>query len=652
MPAPRNDLPTTIQLSDAVTFDVAETLTAADGAGEPVKIKTFSATVYTGAEMKPKSFYGSCVIVDLDGMTVKDTMPALRSHDPEKIVGHTTAVVNNGKTVKVQGKMSGVGDDAKEIVALIANGFPWQMSVGANIERTEYVEAGATAVVNGKKFAGPGYVVRQSSLYEVSFVALGADGATNAKIAASRSDHSMTPEEIAAMREKALKDQREAAAEESNRISAINRVCAEQGNPLHNATDTVAALAIREGWTVERATERAELVALRAGRANINTGTGGARDGGAINPDVMQCALMSAAKLPGVEKLFAGPVLEQSHKQYKGRASLQEIILQCARANGYHGSHRFAGNERSILQAAFSSADISGILSGTVNKFLMEGYNSVDLSYQKLAVKRTVTDFKTVTSYRLTTGAELEEVAPDGVIPHGQLGEESYPNQAKTLAKMFAVTYQDLRNDDIGAISAVPKKLGRGGILALNKRFWTAYLATLSTFYTTGRGNVISGGTSTLTAVGLGLAYAAYLNLKDGDNENNPLGVMPKFLVVGPSLAVAAMTLNQSTQFNTGGAATTAQVPNANIFAGKFEPVISSYVENTTITGAVAGQWFLQADPNDEPLMEIAYLDGVEYPTVESAETDFNTLGIQMRGVFHVGVARQSYRGAIRAVGS
>lgn len=650
------ELPTTLELSASVDFDAVESLTAADGASEPSKVKTFSANVYTGAEMKPPGFYGSRVIIDLEGMRVKDTMPVLRDHDAGRIVGHTTAVANTGKAIKVQGKMSGVGEDTQEIIALSANEFPWQMSVGANVERTEYVEGGATVVVNSKKFSGPGYVVRQSSLYEVSFVALGADGATNAKVSAARSDNYMTPEEIEALRLKALKDQREAAAEEEDRISGIRRVCAQHGDPLHSATDgrtvTVAAHAIREGWTVERATERAELVALRANRANVNTGTGGARDSGPINADVLCCAAMAAGKLNNVDKLFSAQVQEAAHKQFRGRISLQELILHCARANGYHGSHRFAGNESTILRAAFSSSEISGILSNVANKFMMEGYNSVDLSYQRLAAKRSVNDFKTVTSYRLTAGAELEEIAPDGVIPHGQLGEESYPNQAKTLAKMFAITYQDLRNDDMGAISAVPRKLGRGGILALNKRFWTAYLATMSTFYTTARGNVISGGTSTLTAVGLGLAYAAFLNMKDGDNDNNPLGVVPKYLVVGPSNAVAAMSLNQSTQFNSGGAATTAQIPNVNVFAGKFEPVISPYVENPKITGAVAGQWFLQADPNDEPLMEIAYLDGVEFPTVESAETDFNTLGIQMRGVFHVGVARQSYRGAVRAVGS
>jgi len=647
-----HSLPSTIELTCPVEFETADVVQA-EGGAEPVKVKTFAGVAYTGAEMKPNGFYGSRVIVDLEGMQVQDTMPVFRSHDSDRIVGHTTAVANTGKAVKVQGKMSGVGNDVDEITALSANGFPWQMSVGATVDRTEFVEAGTTVVVNKNKFAGPGYVVRQSRLYEVSFVALGADGATTAKVTAFRSDNSMTPEEIEAARKKAQQDQRDAAAEEEDRQAGIRRVCAQHGDPLHNATEnrTLAAHAIKEGWTVERAQERAELLAMRANRPHVNTGTGGARDGDRINADVMTCALMQAGSFGAIEAAFPAPVLEAAHKQYRGRASLQEIILQCARVNGYHGSHRFAGNERAILQAAFSSIDISGILANTANKFLMEGFNSVDQAYQRLAAKRTVTDFKTVTSYRLTAGAELEEVAPDGVIPHGKLGEDSYTNQAKTYAKMFAVTYQDMRNDDIGAISSVPRKLGRGGILALNKRFWTAYLATLSTFYTTARGNVISGGTSALAAQGLGLAYAAYLALKDGDDEQSPLGVMPKYLVVGPSLAVAAMQLNQSLQFGAGGAATTAQIPLANVFAGKFEPVISPYLENTSITGAATGQWFLQADPNDEPLIEIAYLDGVEYPTVETAEADFNTLGIQMRGVFHFGVSRQSYRGAIRAVG-
>src|SRR5690606_32537707 len=64
----------------------------------------------------------------------------------------------------------------------------WQMSIGASIEKVVFLEEGETASVNGRRVSGPAYIVRQSTLNEVSFVALGADDNTSAKVAANAAD--------------------------------------------------------------------------------------------------------------------------------------------------------------------------------------------------------------------------------------------------------------------------------------------------------------------------------------------------------------------------------------------------------------------------------------------------------------------------------
>ncbi|HAC89655.1 MAG TPA: hypothetical protein DCF63_03350, partial [Planctomycetaceae bacterium] len=73
---------------------------------------------------------------------------------------------------------------AREIVASSKNGFPWQASVGASVEEFEFVKESQKVMVNGQQYDGPLNVVRKSSLGEISFVALGADGATSASVAA------------------------------------------------------------------------------------------------------------------------------------------------------------------------------------------------------------------------------------------------------------------------------------------------------------------------------------------------------------------------------------------------------------------------------------------------------------------------------------
>jgi hypothetical protein len=57
------------------------------------------------------------------------------------------------------------------------------------------------------------------------------------------------------------------------------------------------------------------------------------------------------------------------------------------------------------------------------------------------------------------------------------------------------------------------------------------------------------------------------------------------------------------------------------------------------------------ADPNDLPVIEVAFLNGQESPTIESAEADFSVLGIQLRGYHDFGVAQQDSRGGVKSKG-
>ena len=78
-----------------------------------------------------------------------------------------------------------------------------------------------------------------------------------------------------------------------------------------------------------------------------------------------------------------------------------------------------------------------------------------------------------------------------------------------------------------------------------------------------------------------------------------------------------------------------------NVLAGRYRVVSSSYLSSAT-------SWWLAADPQDLPAMEVAFLNGQRSPTVETADADFNVLGIQMRGYFDFGCAQAESKGAYK----
>ncbi len=195
---------------------------------------------------------------------------------------------------------------------------------------------------------------------------------------------------------------------------------------------------------------------------------------------------------------------------------------------------------------------------------------------------------------------------------------QEFMREANTLCSKSALS----------ALTAVPQRIGRGGALTLNDVFWTNFKDD-STFFTTAKGNKSSGGATALgTTASLNAALTLYRKLKDRDG--NPMATQPRVLLVPVDLEIKAAELMNSIQIVSGN---TSGVPSTNVFAGRYEVVSSTYLTDTA-------DFYLLASPADLPVMEVAFLNGVQSPIVETAEADFNTLGVQMRGYFDFGVSK------------
>jgi hypothetical protein len=286
------------------------------------------------------------------------------------------------------------------------------------------------------------------------------------------------------------------------------------------------------------------------------------------------------------------------------------------------------------MQAAWATHSIAGILSSTVNKFLLAGFNGVESSWRSVSSVRSVNDFKTMTSYRLNGGMKFEKVANGGELKNAAASDESRTISADTYGIMTSVTRTDLINDDLGALTAVPQRIGRGGALALNDAFWTEFQAGHGSWYTSGRGNLESTA-GALSLANLKKLATKFRKLKDPDG--NPVAINPAVLLVPADLEIAAAEIMGSALLVGGSTA----APNVNVLAGRYQVVSTSYLTS-------AEDYYLVANPSDLAAMEVAFLNGVQSPIVETAEADFQTLGVQMRGYFDFGVAKAEYLASVK----
>lgn len=652
-------VPSTLQLTAPAVFD----LEAGDGGeGSGARLPRFRMVAYTGTPMRV-SGWRHPVVLDLAGLSIPSQARPIRfGHDAAAGVGHTDAIRIEGGQLVAAGIVSRDTSAAREVVTSSKNGFPWQASVGASVDEFEFVREQQKAMVNGREHAGPLNIVRKATLSEISFVDLGADGQTSATVAANQTQDSSTQESqnmdgnaatnITGQSEPATSqtaqvlaaagptaDQiRAQALVETNRIAAIRRLCGGRHTEIE-------ARAIGEDWD----TTRCELEILRKDRPR---GPAIHVADHSLSSQVLEAACFVTGRAENVETLYDARTLDEVDKRFHGGIGLQELLLEAAWANGYTGRNfrdsraviRFAFNPP--IEAGLSSIDIGGILSNVANKFLLAGFMSVEQTWRNVTAVRNVSDFKTVTSYRLIGRDQYEQVAPGGELKHGTLGEEKYSNKADTYGLVLSIDRRDIINDDLDAITAVPRKLGRGSGLKINDVFWTIFLANTD-FFKTDNKNYISGAATALSIDGLTAGEVAFMDQVDSDGK--PIGIMPAILLVPTALSAIGSQLFKSLELRD----TTSSVkyPVANPHQGKFRVEVSRYLSNSKYTGNSGKAWYLLAEPTDLPVIEVAFLNGQEAPTIETAEADFNKLGVQMRGYHDFGVALQDPRGGLKSKG-
>ena len=420
------------------------------------------------------------------------------------------------------------------------------------------------------------------------------------------------------------------------------------------------AKAINESWATPRlevelvkAQANYEVALIRAERPKGPAIHASTRD---LGQPVIEAAMAQALNLPKIETHYDEKTLQAAHTAFRGRLGLQQVLIMAAAANGFvcrPGERVHQGNCREVLRYAMIEAasvySLPGLLSNVANKELLTGFTEEDQTWREIAAVKSVSDFKTVTAYRMLDDFEYEELPPDGTIKHGTISEESFTRKAKTYAKMFALPRTDIINDDLGALDDLRTRLGRGAAQKFNAVFWAKFISN-SSFFTAARANYITGATTNLgtDGVGLALGVAGFDDMRSTAvapaKTGKRIGGTAAILLVPPQLEAIALQL-----YTPIAAAETAKV---NVWASKYRPVKVNQLSDSNFTGWSATAWFLLRNPAILAAMVVSFLNNVQTPIVESADADFDTLGIQFRGYHDFGCDQAEWLAGVKSKGA
>jgi len=303
-----------------------------------------------------------------------------------------------------------------------------------------------------------------------------------------------------------------------------------------------------------------------------------------------------------------------------------------------------------MIQSAFthSTSDFPGLFENTLGKILQTAYDGEPSTWRPWVDVTRVNDFKPNSRVRMGSFNLLKTVPEGGDFESGSFGEERETIQAETQGRLITITRQMIINDDLDAISRLPRMMGSAASRSISRDVYrtlndNALTSDGSALFSTAHGNLGDpAGPITIALLDLGrqaMVKQVGPTAANGEENDDYVGARPAYLLVGIGQEIAARELIQSATYANGGRNNREINP------------LQNFVEIISDVRIPGNKWYLVANPNQIPLMEVAFLDGNETPFIDSME-GFKSDGISYKVRLDYGVGANDFRGGFCNLGA
>ncbi|UYK82302.1 peptidase S14 [Xanthomonas sacchari] len=539
-------------------------------------------------------------------------------------------------------------DDLAGIVADIVNGIIRNISVGYTVQRY---------VIDKPEGQPAIYRAVEWTPHELSFVTVPADAAATTRNAPAAQGAPCVfaravPQEIPMPQPATTRAADPVAPQDDQNPNAVTPPT--QAPTVNDASNARAAeiveLAARHGMT-ERTADW-----LRAGHtvekvrglildelATRDTAAGGhinrisnvTEDEQDLQRSAFAHALLGRAQVidPSTKRVFA----------VTGDNPLRGLtLLDMARRSLERAGVRTDGMQKlELVGRAFtqSGSDFPILLENAMHKALQSAYALAPDTWSRWCATGTVSDFRAHNRYRLGSIGNLDALNELGefknkTIPDGEKASIT----AGTKGNIINLSRQAIINDDLGAFIGLAVTFGRAAKRTIEADAY-AYLASNPTMsdgialFHASHGNLGTTGAPSVTAID----EARVLMASQKDVSGNDFLDLRPAVWLGPLSYGSAARVANNSEYDPD-ANNKLQRPNA--VRGLFRDVVD--------TPRIADtKWYMFADPNDAPVIEVAFLDGVTEPFLDQ-EDGFSVDGVRWKARLDYGIAAIDYRGAAR----
>lgn len=295
-----------------------------------------------------------------------------------------------------------------------------------------------------------------------------------------------------------------------------------------------------------------------------------------------------------------------------------------------------------------STSDFPVLLEGTNRRVLLASYSSMPDTWRQFATVGSVSDFRVHSRLRMGTFSKLDKLNENGQYKNKPIPDaEKEGIYAETFGNTINVSRKMIVNDDLAGFTRLASMLGRAAARSIEIDVYAMFALNSGNGPTMGDGNpLFHASHNNIAAVAAAPSIAAFdaarivLATQKDPQANDFLDLRPS-LWLGPiGLGGTVRVINEA-QYDVD-VSSKFQVPN------KVRGLFGSVVDSPRLSGT---PWYMLANPNDEPVFEVAFLDGVQTPFIEQ-DMPFEVDGIQWKIRLDYGVGAIGWRGIVKNVGA
>ncbi|MCX7062839.1 MAG: Clp protease ClpP [Gammaproteobacteria bacterium] len=327
--------------------------------------------------------------------------------------------------------------------------------------------------------------------------------------------------------------------------------------------------------------------------------------------------------------------------------NLHDIARDCLEEAG---GYRRGMNRKDVIQAAIThtTSDFPNIFENALNKMLLDGFALQAPSWPRFAKVGSLTDFRPHIRYRAGSIGDLEVRQQNGEFKSLTLSDaERETITAVNRGGILNVSYEMIVNDDMSVFTEAARMLGQSAARTLDKAVFALFALNSGNGPTMGDGKALfaaehnniaaTGARPTVTSIEAArVLMASQLDV----SGNDYLDLRPDRFLGPLSTGGEARAVNNST-FD----------PDATNKLQRFN-IVGNLLTDIIDTPRLSGNaWYLLANPNQEPVFEVGFLDGQQEPQFEQ-EDAFSQHGMKWRVNYPFGVAAIGWRGIVRNPGA